>query len=84
MIYSQQQKKKYLHDYGLYQLNVMFFWTLVMPVVKNLKAQYFSSKIPDFSTVCVSSFGSFYTIKNNLPLKNHAIFEEKNIVLLNA
>ena len=28
------KKRKSLRHYGLYQLNMMFFWALVMPVVK--------------------------------------------------
>ena len=32
--YDLLEKQKSLHHYGLYQLNVTFFWTPVMPVVK--------------------------------------------------
>ena len=42
-------RKKSLHDYGLYQLNMMFFWALVMPVVKYVAHYIFLQKLPKFS-----------------------------------
>ena len=49
-----------------------------MPVVKYVAHYIFLQKLPEFS---MSSFGSFYTInegpKNDLSIKNQAVFEEK-------
>ena len=42
-------EKKSLHDYGLYQLNMMFFWALVMSVVKYVAHYIFLQKLPKFS-----------------------------------
>ena len=60
MVYG--QNKKSLHGYGLYQLNVMFFWTLVMPVVKYIAQNIFLQKLPDFS-VTNRFLSVFYSVK---------------------
>ena len=46
--YDLLEKQKSLRHYGLNQLNVTFFWTLVMPVVKYVAHYIFLQKLPDF------------------------------------
>ena len=48
MHYDLLEKQKSLRHYGLYQLNVTFFWTPVMPVVKYVAHYIFLQKLPDF------------------------------------
>ena len=36
-------------SWALYQLNVLVFWTLVMPVVHKILIKNFLQKLPDFS-----------------------------------
>ena len=64
--------KKWIQDF--YKLTVMVFWFYMMPLTHKITTNIFLQKLPDFR---LSNFGSFYTIKNDLWLKNQAIFEEK-------
>ena len=43
------ENQKSLQDYGLYQLNLMFIWTLVMLVAKYVAHYIFLQKLPKFS-----------------------------------
>ena len=75
------QNQKSLRGYGLNQLNVMFVWTLVMPVVKFEQHYIFLQKLPDFTVTNRFSSG-FYSIKMpKLNIGKIRQFLKKNIVL---
>ena len=56
-LWSMRKKKN--TPWALYQLNVMVFWTLGMPVVNKFPPKNFLQKLPDFSGT--NRFLSFFT-----------------------